>query len=169
MDRRQGFEYLQHIVRKQYEKNPDAPKNIRWLKDLKLYELINETPHQFITVALPNSYDLGKLHKQLTTKMHKWLKGSTCVVEYHSATGDNLHLHILRRGNYSKTKIIRDLSRKFKVESNFVDVQRSNKDNDYQNRLKYINGDKVSEEKQVYCINDSIWREMNDLDEYYNL
>lgn len=168
----QGLAVIQDIIRKQVAKDPTFSDGIgfaRMCRDFKLYDLLAETPHQFITVALPNSYPLGKLDTQLTTKINKWLADSLAVVEYHSKSGENLHIHILRQGNYSKPKIIRDLSRKFKVDRNFIDVKRSVRDVDYKNRYNYIKGIKVDDDKSEYVEKDREWRKQSGLRELYNL
>lgn len=142
--------------------------SIHLLKWAGIYhEFYSEKPHQFITVALPNDYPLKRILKYLE-KPHKWLVGWISIEKY-SKSGENLHLHILKEGNYSKTKIIRDLARRFKVESNFIDVRRGTEPTDYNNRLSYIKGDKMATEKMEHVAKDKQWRQENNLRDYYNI
>lgn len=169
---KQGLALIQNIIRKQIIEDPTLTEGIGFEHTCRifgLHDLIEDTSHQFITVALPNDYDLGKLDSLLTKKMQKWLHNATAVIENHSASGINLHVHILKLGNYNKTKIIRDLSRKFKIDRNFIDVKWSTERLDYINRQNYINGIKLDEEKRENCKLDREWRIENNLKEKYQL
>lgn len=139
------------------------------LKRAGLYrELCGEIKHQFITIALPLDYDLKKIKKYIE-KPHGWLIGAILSVERYSKVGENLHIHILKLGYYSKTKIIRDLSKKFKVSSNFIDVRVSAETTDYQHRENYIKGEKVDEHKMECVELDRAWREKHKIKHYYEL
>lgn len=169
---RQGLALIQGVIRQQVKNDPTFAEGIgfnRLCRDYKLYDLIQAKPHQFITIALPIEYSINKLKNQITKKINKWLSGSKCVVERYSKSGDNLHIHILKEGIYSKPKIIRDLSRKFKIDKNFVDVRSSTKKVDYDNRVKYISGNKNDEIKMEHVEKDAVWRKENDLEDIYNL
>ena len=136
-------------------------------RDFECGDLLNDKPHQFITVALPNDYDIKKILNYIS-KPHKWCNGWISIEKY-SKTGENLHMHILKEENYSKTKIIRDLSRRFKIASNFIDVRKGTEPTDWNNRLSYIQGTKVSEEKMEYVAKDKEWRKNANIRDYYNL
>jgi len=129
--------------------------------------LLEDKPHQLITVALPNDYDIEKIKKYINHP-HTWCRGILSIERY-SKVGENLHLHILKEGIYNKTKIVRDLSRKFKIATNFIDVRRGNEQTDYDNRLSYIKGDKVDEAKMESVQKDKEWRIANNLENYYLL
>lgn len=167
-------EYISEEFRKAVKANPEEWTNSPGFEKLcqlyRCYDLLNQRRHQFITVALPNDYSLTKLVEQITNKLkYDYLIGAFVRVENFSDTGENLHLHILKDGIYSKTKIIRDLSRKFKVEKNFINVKTSNKEIDYENRKNYIFGNKKDTGKQDNVEKDILWRQNNDINEIYNL
>lgn len=134
---------------------------------------LTSTPHkhQFITVALPTeSTDLENLKRIIEDLEYAYLEDAHLTVEYYSGDKNkNLHIHILKHDIYSKTKIIRDMGRKFKVEPNFVNVKRGTKEKDYQNRLSYLKGDKLSDQKKANSIADIIWRDQNGFQQIYNL
>jgi len=160
---------MRGIFMKQYIKKNIVPTGAlrRLFRDFGCGDLLNDKPHQFITVALPNDYPLKKILKYLE-KPHKWLVGWITIEKY-SKSGENLHLHILKEGNYSKTKLIRDLARRFKVESNFIDVRRGTEPTDWNHRLSYIKGDKMATEKMEHVQKDKEWRIENKLKDYYHI
>ena len=98
-----------------------------------------------------------------------YLKGGYARIEYFSDKGENLHVHILKLGIYSKTKLIRDFAKKFGVLENFVNIQKGSQETDYQNRVNYIHGIKDSEDKMLNVAQDQEWRLNNGIDEIYNL
>lgn len=167
-----GLALIQSVIRQQLKADPTIVEGAGWTRmcrSFELYDLIQDRPHQFITIALPIDYDIKRLKKQLSKTWCKWSSGAKCVVERYSKSGDNLHLHVLKEKIYSKTKIIRDVSRKFKIEKNFVDVRSSTKIQDYNNRSKYIEGTKSDEEKCMNVDKDKEWRHQNDIEEIYYL
>ena len=156
-------------TRKRLKQNDKLSKHaILLLQTYGLYdEFFVEKPHQFITVALPNDYSLKRILRYVE-QPHRWCTGWLTIEKY-SKSGENLHVHILKEGNYSKTKIIRDLSRRFKVATNFIDVRRSRDQSDYNNRLSYIKGDKMDTEKMENVEKDKQWRIDSSLRDFYNL
>lgn len=140
----------------------------RLFRDFDCGDLLKDEPHQMITVALPNDYDVKRI-KSYIQKPHKWNKGSILSVERYSKSGENLHVHILKKGYYSKTKIIRDLSKKFKVASNFIDVRRGTEPVDYNNRLSYLKGFKKDDEKMESVQKDKEWRIKENLRDFYEI
>jgi len=128
-----------------------------------------EHKHQFITIALPNNLGILELKKKIYRLTHKYLEGALLCCEFNSASGENLHVHILKEGVYSKTRLIRDLARKFKIDENFVDVRLGKRESDYQNRLAYIKGEKSDELKQEKVYLDQLWRQQNGLQDIYTL
>jgi len=127
--------------------------------------------HQFITIALPQEYDIKKLLKIISSLSYPYLSDSWLSVENFSGElhKENLHIHILKKEIYSKTKIIRDLSRKFKIAPNFINIKKGDSKSDYLNRLHYINGEKQDELKQQNSELDKQWRINNDIEQIYNL
>ena len=139
----------------------------RLFRDFGCGDLLQDKPHQFITVALPNDYAIKDILRYIDNP-HKWCKGLVSIEKY-SKAGENLHLHILKEGYYSKSKIIRDLSRKFKIATNFIDVRRGTEPTDWNNRLSYIKGIKMDTEKMEHVEKDKTWRIENNLSNYYNI
>jgi len=160
--------YLQSYVASQ--PHPPTPAEVQhWqLGHLFPQETI---PHQLITVALPNNYDLNALKNILESGLqYQYLDTALARVERFSDGGKhNLHVHILKKGNYQKSKIIRDLSRKFKVKPNFIDVRSSKSSVKYHNSLNYIHGEKIDEAKLADVELDMIWRQENGFAEIYSL
>ncbi len=131
----------------------------------------DDISHQLITVALPNDYDLAVLKNKLVNGLqYQYLDTALARVERFSDGGKhNLHLHILKKGNYQKSKIIRDLSRHFKIKPNFVDVRSSKSRTKYNNSLNYVHGVKKDDAKQTDVELDIQWRLDNGFAEIYNL
>ena len=134
-------------------------------------------PHQMITIALPENYDQSMIHhKMMGIAYHRrtgapktWFNGIASV-EYYSKThpeGGNLHIHILKKGNYTKSKIIRDLSGYYGIQENFIDVKLGTYLEDYENRHNYILGQKQSKEKLEYTMLDKKWRSDNNIMDIY--
>lgn len=167
----QGLELQRAIARKLHDptRNYEGTYWHRYLKDIGLYtELYGETDHQFVTIGLKNDYPIDKIKKYIN-KPHKWLNGAVLSVERFRKNGEHLHIHILTTQPYNKTKIIRDLSRRFKVTANYIDVRRSKSTADYNNRANYIRGCKSSTEKSELVEKDVEWRKTNNLENYYML
>jgi len=167
-------EYLAAQFRAAVLANPSewtqAPSFEKLCRIYRCYDLLNDRRHQFITVALPNTYPLAQLVNQIENDLrYDWIIGSYVRVENFSDTGENLHLHILKDGQYTKSKIIRDLSRKFKIAKNFINVKSSNKEIDYENRKNYIFGNKKDTDKLENVEKDKEWRINNDINEIYNI
>ncbi|AXH75134.1 MAG: putative replication initiation protein [Circoviridae sp.] len=141
---------------------------LRFIQDEGLTGLVEDTSHQLITVALPNDYSLQKI-KEYIESPHQWVRGGLLSVERYSKTGVNLHIHILITGYRSKTLIIRDLSRKFKIETNFIDVQRGKTATDYNNRIQYLKGNKMDTEKIDNVQKDDEWRHKEGFNKYYRI
>lgn len=163
---------LQKIALDNFAKNPPSSygdlRMIAWLKLEKYFPDLDHR-HQFITVALPNEYSLSTLNKNLRNISYSYLNNALARVENFSKSGENLHIHILKKGNYQKSKIIRDLTRTFKVAPNFVDVQSSKSPEKYFNTLAYIRGEKKDDDKMDNVKLDKQWRQDNEIPEIYYL
>lgn len=157
-------------------KMPDSKTQQAFRKWLDIEE--TKHSHQFITIALPTDYCLTKLHQKLEqVKYNKktgtpkaWLKGAIACVEWHSKehpNGGNLHIHMLKPGNYQKTKVIRDMANHFNVEKNFVNVKAGTYEDDYQHRYSYVAGKKAQLNKCEFNILDKQWRRENGLLDLY--
>ncbi len=120
-------------------------------------------------MALPNDFDLDLLKDKIKKIKYSYLKNALLTVEFYSKSGENLHIHALKKGNYQKGKIVRDLSRYFKITANFIDVESSSDPQIYLNRLSYINGEKSDPDKMLNCLRDQKWRKDNNFEEIYYL
>ncbi len=149
-----------------YAESVGFPTIARWLG---CYDLIPDARHQFITIALPNDRPIMSVVDILENVSYQYLEGALARIEYYSESDEDLHVHIYKDGNYSKTRHTRDLARKFSVSPNFVNVKSSNRISDKVNRKNYIKGKKKSKEKQSFVEQDALWRSNNDILEIYNL
>lgn len=151
----------------------DPTADIAYIRRWRLESFFptEDISHQFITVALPNDYDLNNLKKIIENGLqYQYLDTALARVESFSDGGKrNFHIHILKKGNYQRRKIVRDLSRKFKIEENFIDVISGKSSEKYHNRLAYIHGDKKDESKKADVELDIKWRIDNGFAEIYNL
>lgn len=152
----------------------DSPEAMTLIQGYNLTRFCNfpDRKHQFITIALPTeNYALSELKKVISELSYSYLQNALLSVENFSGElkKENLHVHILKTGIYSKTKIIRDLSKKFKVAPNFINIKKGTKETDYMNRYHYLHGEKLSELKKENCELDRIWREKNGFRHIYNL
>lgn len=151
-------------------KNGMVPQGalLRFIQDEGLQGLVEDTTHQLITVALPNDYNIEKI-KEYIQNPHAWMNGALLSIERYSNSGINLHIHILKTGYKSKTLIIRDLSRRFKIETNFIDVQRGKTATDYNNRINYLKGNKMDTGKMENVLQDEEWRQKEGLNNFYKI
>lgn len=173
MDRKTStahFALLQRTALEALDKGltPGSLGLIKWLKLEKHFPDLFQS-HQLITVALPNDFDLDLLKDKIKKIKYAYLKNALLTVEFHTAVGENLHIHALKKGNYQKGKIVRDLSRYFKIAPNFIDVESDSDPQTYLNRLSYINGEKSDPDKMLNCLRDQKWRKDNNFEEIYYL
>lgn len=125
--------------------------------------------HELWTIALPEKFELGKLREKIEEIIDDGkygFKRSAGVIEFHSEKcpdGGNLHIHILAMldKTYKPSRRIKDLSKYFGIKENFVDRQKSCKQDDFSNRLNYIYGRKVDDDKKIYVERDRKWRDDN--------
>jgi len=147
---------------------------IQEVKDAVMIEAGGGLKHTFWTIALPKDYDLGKMQEKTEELINKdkYGMGKSCAVyEYHSETcpnGGNLHIHILVPEHGKKTragKQIEMVAKHYGIKENFVDrelgIQR-----DFKNRMNYVLGRKINDEKQKYVEEDRKWRAMQDLPDF---
>jgi len=146
--------------------------NHRYMNTLGQMIPVPQFKHQFITIALPTEKtELQRLIRTILNLNYDYLTDALLSVEMFSGElkKENLHIHILKQGIYSKTKIIRDLSRRFKVAPNFINVKKGTTQKDYLNRLHYINGEKDDQLKKENVILDREWRIQNNIEQLYYL
>jgi len=163
---------LSSIVEYWYRQDPSACSEA-WINKYGKELEIPSVKHQFITVSLPTEKtDLEELKKKISSLSYKYLENALLSVEYFSGkkgTNKNLHIHILKKGMYTKNKIIRDMMSKFKLAHNFINVKKGSTQTDYDNRYNYIHGDKSTELKKKNCELDREWREKNGFQQIYYL
>ncbi|AXQ65878.1 MAG: putative replication initiation protein [Circoviridae sp.] len=150
-----------------------APSKQITLRKYKLSALPKKS-HRFITVSVKkdaNPKDLATFMERFISK-HNYshnievytLEFTNAEMEYHP------HIHILFNGTDKPQKgnIIRDFSRLFKIEPNFIDIQTSNDPLLYETRRQYCFGEKQNiKEKQVK--QDMEIRKANNLLSYYSI
>jgi len=164
---------LSSIVEYIYRQDP-ALCSAAWIDKYGKELEIPSCKHQFITVSLPTEKtDLKQLKKKISSLNYKYLDNAMMCVENHSGElqlkKKNLHIHILKRGMYTKNKIIRDMMSKFKLARNFINVKKGSTQSDYDNRVRYIHGDKSTELKKENCELDRKWRDKNGFQHIYIL
>lgn len=110
--------------------------------DTEIQELYPSQKHSFITVRLNNDEPLEQIQAKLQSINLKWMTVASARLEIFSSNlTRNHHIHILSTWAV-KTRIIRDLSRLFKVKPQNVDVKQSDDIQLYDKRQNYINGQK---------------------------
>ena len=98
--------------------------------------------HSFITIRLDNEVPLEKIQEKIQNINLKWMTIAYARLELFSTNMTrNHHVHILSSFAV-KTRIIRDLSRYFKVPKQNIDVKHGEKCELYDTRYNYIQGDK---------------------------
>lgn len=149
-------------------------EQIQEVKDEVELEMGGGLKHTFWTIGLKEDYDLGKMHEKTEELLNKdkFGMGKSCAVyEYHSESkpdGGNLHIHILVPEHGSKTrkgKQIEKVAEHYGVKENFVDRELGNR-KDFKNRMNYILGNKINEEKRKYVEKDREWRAMQQLPDF---
>lgn len=150
--------------------------------------VILNTWHTMITIALPklsNDRDekrevvLETVQKCREVHNYRYMSDKTILfsLEFYSlekklkVLKDNFHVHMLVKGKYAKfdrKRIIRDLSKKFKVEANFVDVKYHSSPELFSTRQNYIKGTK-QESKDLAIEKDEEERKVLGIDNFYFL
>lgn len=113
------------------------------MEDSEINTWYPSSPHNFITVRFNNTTPLGEIETKLDNMKFQWLTVGAARLELYSTNMTrNHHVHILSTPAAPKTRIIRDLSRLFKVPKENVDVKSSDKCELYDKRSNYILGEK---------------------------
>lgn len=135
-----------------------------------------ETPHVLVTVSLPDDYDcewckLPETVERMLRRNESATAGNsvTYSLEFYGKTGFRPHIHLLIHGAGTNTsKIVRMFSVAFKVKSNFVNVQRSKREDLYITREKYVKGEKT-QDKMDSVNKDDEFRKKHDIKKYYEI
>ncbi len=135
-----------------------------------------ELRYVFMTISHSSNIDLVlKHHESMKRKKIMKLSSYWYSIEQRGETldelGQGLHSHIilkvipkfLKNGNYQKSRLIKETANTYKVEKNFIDVKFLYTDADFSRTLKYIQGEKKDENKQLKVEMDAVFRQNNNL------
>lgn len=167
---------IKDAIDKVTEGNATERQKYIMYRKLNLKVEIEKMPHTMITIQ----FDEAELEMPVFNLVNelenlKWLKANDWwySYEYHSKEypdGGNLHAHLLVRQSQcqlNKTKILRDIKRRYKEQLKVVNYQHSTSKEHFDNRLAYIKGDKDSLDKLGFCEKDRVWRTENKILPYY--
>ncbi len=133
-------------------------------------ELMGDAPNvskfRFIKIGFPKGTNAKHVHDKLTKLMESNLYkcgNSIAVIEFFSAShpkGGNLHIHLLTAAAYTARVGLtaKQLGKYFGVAANFVEVDQCRGEQAFEQKLKYVCGDKA-QEKMPYVHLDREWRE----------
>ncbi len=147
---------------------------IQEVRDSVMIEEGGGLKHVFWTIALPKDYDLKMMQEKTEELLNKdkYGMGKSCAVyEYFSETnpeGGNLHVHILVPDHGRTTRVgeqKRQNAKHYGIKENFVDYERG-RPSDFKNRMNYVLGRKINEEKRKYVEKDIEWRKMQELPDF---
>jgi len=144
--------------------------------------------HTMITIALPKLPEERDVKREIILEtiqrcrevhQYRYMSDKTILfsLEFYSlekklkVLKDNFHVHMLVKGKYAKLdrkRIIRDLSKKFKVEANFVDVKYHSSPELFSTREEYIKGSK-QESKDIAIQKDKEERKAFEIQDFYFL
>lgn len=123
----------------------------------------------FLTLNFSTDLEIREIHnkiKLLVLRKH-YFKDKDIIYNFENT--EHPHVHMLIKGETTQpSKIIRDMSRIFKINKNFVDCKNSSDENLYETRLNYIKGIKQNSKKEA-VETDRIWRSKHCLEEYYQV
>lgn len=160
--------------------NPDDKQKHLIYRKLGIKYQVEKLPHTLITIQFDEiklddreKEEIGDLHSLLSN--YKWFKNNIYHLSYEYFSkeypdGGNLHMHILVKQEatqLNKTKIIRDISSKYKDILKVVDYKHSTSKEHYNNRYAYVTGAKQDAGKLVFHERDCVWRVKNKIDPYY--
>lgn len=164
----------------------DTTESVSLIDELK-NPIILTKPHLFITIALPSlpSEIESKREKvlehlaKLRSIKYKYLKEKTAhfCFEFNSfdkklkVLKHNYHIHFLvatKIKNFNRARIIRDFSRLFKVEPNFIDVIYHNSIELFEKRFQYIQNQKQNSEKDLAVQKDILDRKSIQIQDFYS-
>lgn len=131
-------------------------------------------PHSLVTISLPKEEyqkDFSNEIKSCINRNQSMMNNNDYIfsLEFYGKKSDEIHPHahiLIKGGGMDKSKIIRAFSRHFKIQKNFIDIQRSEDEILYLKRIDYIKGLK-KDEKMEYCKKDELFREKHGILKYY--
>ncbi len=132
-------------------------------------ELMGDAPQvskfRFIKIGFPKGTNAKHVHDKLTKLMESNLYkcgNSIAVIEFFSAShpkGGNLHIHLLTAAAYTARVGLtaKQLGKYFGVAANFVEVDQCRGEQAFEQKLKYVCGEKA-QEKMPFVQLDTEWR-----------
>lgn len=131
------------------------------MEDSEIDHFYPSQKHVFITCRLDNETPLAKVSEKLENMTFKWMTVAAARLELFSTNMTrNHHVHILSTFA-AKTRIIRDLSRYFRIPKENVDVKVSDKCELYDKRNDYILGNKKEIKSEAIEADAKVLAELN--------
>ena len=143
--------------------------------DKALYPLCEayQKPEKFYSTFLTLNFEPNASTREIHNKIKlivlrkHYLKDKDIVYNFENT--DHVHCHMLIKGETTQpSKLIRDMSRIFKINKNYVDCKNSTNEDLYQTRLNYIKGIKKTSKTEA-VEKDKVWRSKQCLEEYYQI
>lgn len=163
-----GEEFWRDTVRNQYKNHVMETTRVDNMKQEVNFELRGIKKHMFVTISLPKKmYDYGAIPKLIGNFQNDYMSGSYFCIEFAGKDlGFHPHIHMLIPRLVDRTRLIRDLSKKFNIGKNFVDI--GLRDNSlYLQRLDYIKGNK-RDKKIPQVEEDKLVRMKYELKDFYS-
>ncbi len=157
--------------------NPDDRQKHLIYRKLGIKYNVDKCPHALITIQIDEiklddreKVKIVDLHSLLSN--YSWFKNNIYYLSYEYFSkeypeGGNLHIHLVIKyetGKLIKSKVIRDVQRRFKELAKTINVQTSSSKDHYDNRVNYIIGQKS---KDMFQELDCVWRTQNNIEPYY--
>lgn len=168
-----AMELIKASIDKVTDKNTTERQKYLMYRKLGIKVPMDKVKHVMITIQFHDEKveDYPGLMPRILNL--KWLKHNEYwyTYEYHSKQypdGGNLHTHLLVKqvdDILNKSKILRDINRRFKEELKVVNYQHSSSKEYFANRLAYVRGEKSTKEEFVQ--KDRVWKNENNILPYY--
>jgi hypothetical protein len=167
-----AMELIKACIDKTTMENATEKQKYLMYRKLGIKFQAEKTKHAMITIQF-NEAEVDDIEGLIPQMLNlKWLKDNEYwyTYEYYSKTypnGGNLHAHMLVKqtdATLDKSKILRDVKRRYKEALKVVNYQHSNSSEHYANRVAYIKGDKQATE---YVVLDRVWKQKNNISTYY--
>jgi len=158
----QGCNLWKHLLKDDWKRFKDdwyashlhQIKRKQLYKEEMRYKVLGERYHNFVTI----NFSINICVKDTIDRLIDWNyfeKGDKGVVELHTEKGKHPHFHIISYKKRKRINLIRDISNRFSIDKNFIDVKTHAKL--YDKHIDYINGVK-KEKKKDYVDQDFEWR-----------
>lgn len=163
-----GEPFWDATVKNQFKNHVIHRSKIKDMKDEVYFDLKGIKKHMFITISLPKKmYDYKALPELISNFQNDYMEGSYFCIEF---AGKEMqfhpHIHMIIPRLVDRTRLIRDLSTKFNIGKNFVDI--GIRDHSlYSTRLDYIKGNKC-QNKMEQVEEDKCQRKIYDLSNFYS-